>query len=99
MQASVTSILDQKVEASDVVMLDSFVQPVDRGPSLAEAKRLMKTWQYAVTGKVAAAAALSELKVEHIKHGEMHYLCRESSCMAAGIHARMAAIDLLLSFS
>ena len=91
-----------------MVMLDSFVQPVDRGPSLAEAKRLMKTWQYAVTGKVAAAAALSELKVEHIKHGEMpmqmqmnremHCLCRESSCMAAGIHARMAASDIL-SFS
>lgn len=53
-----------------MVMLDSFTQPVDRGPSVAEAKRIMRTWQYAVTGKVSVAAALSELKVDHIKHGE-----------------------------
>jgi len=68
--SSQVGLLDQKVEASDVVMLDSFTQPVDRGPSIAEAKRIMRTWQYAVTGKVSVAAALSELKVDHIKHGE-----------------------------
>lgn len=53
-------------------------QPVDRGPSVAEAKRIMRTWQYAVTGKVSVASALSELKVDHIKHGEksnLRFIC------------------------
>lgn len=67
--ASITSLLDQKTEAHDVVALDNYVQPIDRGPSAAEAQRLMRTWQYQVTGKVAAAAALAELKAGHIKHG------------------------------
>lgn len=63
-------MLDQKIEANDVVTLDSFGQPVDRGPSVLEAKKLMRSWQYQVSGKLSVAAALSELDVEHIKHGE-----------------------------
>ena len=73
-QVGITSLLDQKTEAMDVVALDNYVQPIDRGPSAAEAQKLMRSWQYAVTGKVAAAAALAELKAEHIKHGGCNML-------------------------
>ncbi len=70
LQHGVSSLLDLKAEPQDVVNLDSFVQPVDRGPAAAaEAQRLMRTWQYQVSGKVAAAAVLSDIKAEHIKHG------------------------------
>lgn len=63
-------MLDRKAEAVDVVALDKYVQPIDRGPTVAEQK-LMRSWQYAVTGKVAAAAVLADLKAEHIKHGKV----------------------------
>ncbi len=66
-QVGVVSMLDRKLQASDVVMLDKYTQPVDRGPA---AQRLMKSWQYKVTGKLAAAAVLTELKIDHIAHGE-----------------------------
>ena len=61
-----------------MVMLDSFPQPVDRGPSVAEAKRLMKSWQFQVSGKLSVAATLSEMEVEHIKHGEAEILLRKT---------------------
>lgn len=55
-----------------MVTLDNYVQPVDRGLSAAEAQRMLRSWQYAATGKhSAAAAALMELKAEHIKHGKL----------------------------
>lgn len=74
-QAGSAALLDLKTEAQDVVTLDNYAQPVDRGPSAAEAQRMLRSWQYAATGKhSAAAAALMELKAEHIKHGELLYI-------------------------
>ncbi|GAX73775.1 hypothetical protein CEUSTIGMA_g1226.t1 [Chlamydomonas eustigma] len=67
--ARISAILDKNVLASDVVMLDKAGPPADRGPSIVEAQKLMKTWQYQVSGKLSVAAALTELPVDHIKHG------------------------------
>ncbi len=69
MQACVTSMLDEKVQASDVAMLDKYSQP-SRGLSFAETQRIMRTWQFKATGTVAGAMALAEFKVERIKHGK-----------------------------
>lgn len=66
MQLGITSMLDQKAEPQEVVALDNYVQPVDRGPA---GGALVRSWQYQVTGKAAAAAVLADLKVEHIKSG------------------------------
>jgi hypothetical protein len=70
LKARISAIFDKNVLASDVVMLDKASPPADRGPTLAEAQKLMKTWQFQVSGKLAVAAALTELPVDHIKHGE-----------------------------
>ncbi|KAJ9508522.1 hypothetical protein QJQ45_012069 [Haematococcus lacustris] len=59
----VVSLLDLKAEPQDVVVLDKYVQPVDRGPSL------LGSWQLKATGIPAAAAVLRDLKVERIKSG------------------------------
>lgn len=75
-------MLDRKAEAVDVVALDNYVQPIDRGPTVAEQK-LMRSWQYAVTGKVAAAAVLAELKAEHIKHGKILAAIWHGQCFSA----------------
>ena len=64
-------ILDLKAEPAEVVALDNFVQPVDRGPApVAPDPRLLRSWQYQVTGKVAMAEVLQHVKAEHIKSGE-----------------------------
>jgi len=68
------TLLESKAEVQEVVALDNYVQPVDRGP--ADVQRYLRTWQYQVTGKVATAAVLADVKAEHIKHGG-----------PAGIHA------------
>lgn len=65
LQVGIASMLDLKAEPQDVVALDNYVQPVDRGPD----PRVLRSWQYQVTGKVAAAQVLQELKAEHIKTG------------------------------
>jgi len=44
--------------------------PLDRGPAPAGPDlKMLKSWQYQVTGKAAAAAVLQEVKAVHIKHG------------------------------
>lgn len=67
-------LLDSKAEPVDTVLLDSFVQPVDRGPGagagLLADGRLLGSWQYQVTGKLALAEVLAELKAVHLKSGE-----------------------------
>ncbi len=62
----IASMLDLKAEPQDVVALDNYVQPVDRGPADA---RLLNSWQFQATGKVAAAAVLRDLKVELVQSG------------------------------
>jgi len=78
----VASLLDLKAEPQDVVTLDNYVQPVDRGPAAAD-PGLLRSWQYAATGKVATANVLTELKCEHIKsggpQGVIEKACREIS--------------------
>jgi hypothetical protein len=64
----VSSLLDLKAEPQDVVTLDNYVQPVDRGPAAAD-PGLLRSWQYQATGKVATANVLTELKCEHVKSG------------------------------
>lgn len=61
-------MLDLKAEPQDVVTLDNYVQPVDRGPAV-DAK-LLSSWQFKATGKLATAAVLRDLKVEKIRTGE-----------------------------
>lgn len=107
MQMGVVSMLDRKVEPQDVVTLDNFVQPVDRGPAAAE-----RTWQYLATGKVAAANVLSELNCEHIKSGRLsstssshldlpahdhgtQNICGCSSMSNYPMHAQVAHVALL----
>lgn len=75
-QFGMSGLLDAKAEPVDTVLLDSFVQPVDRGPAagagagaLADG-RLLGSWQYQVTGKLALAQVLAELKAVHLKSGE-----------------------------
>ena len=57
-QASLASLLDQKT-AFDF----------DRGPKSEAAERILRSWQFQATGKVAAASALVEVKAEHIPFG------------------------------
>ncbi len=65
-----------KAEALEVVVLDNWsVQPVDRGPApAAPDPRLLRSWQYQVTGKLAAAQVLADLQAEHIKSGERFHI-------------------------
>ena len=68
-------MLDMKAEALEMVQLDSWsVQPVDRGPApAAPDPKLLRSWQYQVTGKLATAQVLVDLKAEHIKSGVYVY--------------------------
>ncbi|GLI59190.1 hypothetical protein VaNZ11_001024 [Volvox africanus] len=65
------TMLDMKAEALEMVQLDNWnVQPVDRGPAAAAPDpKLFRSWQYQVTGKLATAQVLVDLKAEHIKSG------------------------------
>lgn len=68
-QFGLGNLLDLKAEPQDVVTLDNYVQPVDRGPAM-DARQVARSWQYQVTGKAAAAMVLAETKAEHVKSGE-----------------------------
>ncbi|EFJ40311.1 hypothetical protein VOLCADRAFT_84542 [Volvox carteri f. nagariensis] len=65
------TMLDMKAEALEMVQLDNWsVQPVDRGPATAAPDpKLLRSWQYQATGKLATAQVLVDLKAEHIKSG------------------------------
>ncbi|GIL96863.1 hypothetical protein Vretimale_2607 [Volvox reticuliferus] len=65
------TMLDMKAEALEMVQLDNWnVQPVDRGPAAAAPDpKLLRSWQYQVTGRLATAQVLVDLKAEHIKSG------------------------------
>lgn len=73
------SMLDLKAPPEDVVKLDKYVQPVDRGPAVVTGPDpavitgpdpgLLRSWQYQVSGKLAVAKVLREIGVEHIKSG------------------------------
>lgn len=59
-----------KADVHDVVELDTYVLPCDRGPAPAKAPYdILRSWQYQVTGKVDAAQVLQELKVERLESG------------------------------
>ena len=72
-QGGMSSLVGVKGEPQEVVALDTFVLPVDRGPAGSD-MRLLRSWQYKATGKVAAAAVLAELKAAHLHSGERHRL-------------------------
>ncbi|KAG2440307.1 hypothetical protein HXX76_004416 [Chlamydomonas incerta] len=65
------TMLDMKAEALEQVQLDTWsAQPVDRGPAAAAPDpKLLRSWQYQVTGKLATAQVLVDVKAEHIKSG------------------------------
>ncbi len=69
-------MLDMKAEALEQVQLDTWsAQPVDRGPAAAAPDpKLLRSWQYQVTGKLATAQVLVDVKAEHIKSGECGFL-------------------------
>ncbi len=69
---------DSKAEALNAVPLDTWkAQPVDRNPATSAAADGcaptavgLRSWQFAVTGKLAAAQVLADLEVKHITNGE-----------------------------
>ncbi len=69
LQMGLAAMLDQKAEPQEVVQLDNFVQPVDRGPAAAD-PRLLHSWQMQATGHLGAATVLRDLKVERVRSGE-----------------------------
>jgi hypothetical protein len=78
-QAGIAALLDGKAEPQETVLLDNYVQPVDRGPSGVD-PALLRSWQMKATGKLAAAAVLSDLRAERLRSGK------------AGAHVGAAAI-------
>eukprot|EP00798_Chlamydomonas_sp_ICE-L_P029191 gene29191-31091_t len=81
LQLAVASTLDAKAQPEEVVDLDHYVQPVDRGPAFggSDVQRLLRSWQYQVSGKVAAASVLTDFAVEHIPHGGVNSIQKEAS--------------------
>jgi len=72
-----SSLVGVKGEPQEVVALDTFVLPVDRGPAGSD-MRLLRSWQYKATGKVAAAAVLAELKAAHLHSGGPQGICAKA---------------------
>jgi hypothetical protein len=66
----------------NAVLAGGGFHPVDRGPAggpaeAADMMQYLKSWQFQVTGKPAAAAVLADVGAEHMKSG--------ACCQAEGI--------------
>lgn len=61
------SLADGKMCPLDVCVIDTYVQPIDRGP--VPGANLLHSWQYQMTGKATAAQVLLDIKAELVKSG------------------------------
>lgn len=85
LQGTASGLLEPKAGALDAVPFDSWkAQPVDKIPATSAAADGcvptvgLRSWQFAVTGKLAAAQVLADLEAKHITNGEaaVHQLYR-----------------------
>lgn len=75
-QGTASGLLEPKAGALDAVPFDSWkAQPVDKIPATSAAADGcvptvgLRSWQFAVTGKLAAAQVLADLEAKHITNG------------------------------
>ncbi|MEW5298294.1 MAG: hypothetical protein WDW36_001434 [Sanguina aurantia] len=67
MKTALGELSDGKMCPLDAVIIDTYVQPIDRGP--VPGADLLHSWQYQMTGKATAAQVLLDIKADLIESG------------------------------